>query len=201
VTCWVVIPIKAPGACKTRLAGVLDDAARRDLVARMLDHVVATARAASGIDDVMLLGPARHGMPESMRRLDDPGQGLNAALTSATRVAAGAGVERLLFVSADLPWLVPGDLTALVALPAGVAGIAPDRAGTGTNALSLPGRDATRFAPHFGIGSFAAHRREARRLGIGLEIIATPTLAFDVDLPADLDTLDAAANRAVVRIA
>jgi len=189
VTCWVVIPIKAPDACKTRLAGVLGDAARRDLVAYMLHHVVEVASDAPGVDDVLLLGPERHGLPTALRRLDDPGQGLNAALASAAGIAAASNVDRLLFVSADLPRLAPYDLAALIALPANTAGIAPDRTGTGTNALSLPGLAAPRFGLRFGIGSFAAHVAEARRVGLGLQVIRSPSLALDIDLPADLTTL------------
>lgn len=65
---WIVIPIKAPGMGKTRLCGVLDDAERRDLVARMLRHVVVTARSV-GRAEVLLLGPSRHGWTMTSRCL------------------------------------------------------------------------------------------------------------------------------------
>ncbi|HKR89875.1 MAG TPA: hypothetical protein VJS38_17030, partial [Phenylobacterium sp.] len=63
MTTWVAIPIKAPDACKTRLAPVLSDAARRALAADMLRHVVG---AAEGAGDVRLVGPSRHGLPETV---------------------------------------------------------------------------------------------------------------------------------------
>jgi len=195
VTCWVVIPVKAPGACKTRLAGVLGDAARRDLVATMLDHVVEIASRVTGIDEVLLVGPSRHDLPATTRLLDDPGYGLNAALASAARTAAGEGVDRLLFVSADLPHLTSGDLQALIAQPAGGAAIAPDRAGTGTNALSLPGRRAMEFGLRYGIGSFAAHVAEADRIGLDLAVIRSRTLALDIDVPGDLKALRTGPDR------
>jgi 2-phospho-L-lactate guanylyltransferase len=191
VSCRIVIPVKAPDACKTRLAGVLGDAARRDLVAAMLDHVVAVACSVLGVDEVMLVGPSRHGLPRTMRLLADPGRGLNAALAAAADTAAQESVDRLLFVSADLPHLRPDDLESLIALPAGGAAIAPDRSGTGTNALSLPGLRAPLFRLQYGLGSFAAHGVEARRLGIRLDVIRSPSLALDIDIPGDLDAMRA----------
>jgi 2-phospho-L-lactate guanylyltransferase len=184
LACWVIVPVKAPESCKTRLSGVLDDDERQALVARMLRHVVAVASAAAGVDEVLLLGPSRHGLPASIPLLADPGRDLNAALAAAA--AAAAGIDRLLFVSADLPLLAPGDITALIDLPPDAAAIAPDRGGTGTNALSLPGAVAARFGMHFGIGSFAAHVAEAARLGLDMHTIRSPTLALDIDLPGDL---------------
>jgi 2-phospho-L-lactate guanylyltransferase len=193
LTCWVVIPVKAPDACKTRLSGVLDEAARRALVARMLHHVVDVASGVAAVDEVLLLGPSRHGLPESVRLLADPGGGLNAALGAAAQIAAVEGVDRLVFVSADLPLVTPADIATLAGVAPGVMAIAPDRGGTGTNALSLPGETAARFPPHFGIGSFAAHGAEARRLGLDVHEIRSATLALDIDLPADLDALAAQA--------
>jgi len=192
VTCWAVIPVKAPDACKSRLAAVLGDAARRDLVARMLDHVVGVAGDTPGIDEVLLVGPSRHHLPPWIRVLDDPGRGLNAALASAARSAAREDVERLLFVSADLPLLTLADLQALIDVPQGSVAIAPDRLGAGTNALSLPGRRSSDFGLRYGPGSFAAHGAEARRLGIDLAVVHSPTLALDIDLPVDLDALRSA---------
>ncbi len=187
--CWVVIPVKAPGDCKTRLAGVLGDSARRALVATMLDQVVDVAHRVPGVDAVLLVGPSRHHLPLSTRLLDDPGRGLNAALASAGRVASVEAIDRVVFVSADLPHLVADDLNRLIDLPPGSAAIAPDRAGTGTNALSLPGSRAPAFGLRYGIGSFAAHVAEARRIGLDLETIRSATLALDIDVPEDLDTL------------
>ena len=74
----------------------------------------------------------------------------------------------------------------MTALPPNVAAIAPDRAGLGTNGLSLPLPAARDFQFCFGSNSFGRHRDEAARLDLLLEIIHSDTLAFDVDEPADL---------------
>jgi 2-phospho-L-lactate guanylyltransferase len=191
VTCWIVVPIKAPDACKTRLSGVLDARERRELVAQMLHHVFAVASQTAGVDDVLVLGPSRHGLPASTPLLDDPGQGLNASLAGAARTAAKAGVGRLVFVSADLPLVTHADLAALVAVPPASAAIAADRARAGTNALSLPGAQAPHFGLHYGVDSFLAHLAEARRINLDLREIRSDTLALDIDVPADLEALAA----------
>lgn len=190
MTRWIVTPIKAPEDCKTRLAPALDAAARRDLVSAMLRHVVGVASGAVGPGDrVLLLGPSRHGLGAEIGRLADPGGGLNAALAAAAAQAEAAAAERLIIVAADLPRLTHADLLALLGPAAGAAAIAPDRAGAGTNALSLPLPAARGFRFQYGPGSFAAHRAEARRLGLRLAVVRSPTLGLDIDEPEDLDAL------------
>ena len=92
----------------------------------------------------------------------------------------------MILLHADLPQLTAEDCTALATLPAGAIGIAPDRHGTGTNALSLPLPDASGFQFAFGSDSFARHRAEAARLGLSLVEIRRPGLATDIDEPDDL---------------
>jgi 2-phospho-L-lactate guanylyltransferase len=189
MTCWVLTPVKAPEACKTRLAPALSEAARLELVARMLRHVVEVAGQAPGVDEVVLLGPSSHDLPAAMRRLPDPGGGLNAALASALPVAAAAGVDRLVILAGDLPRVTLADLNALCGLAPGRLGVAPDRRGAGTNALSLPLPAARDFAFQYGPDSFARHRAEAARLGLALEVIRSATLGLDIDEPEDLGML------------
>jgi len=183
MTTWVVIPIKAPEACKTRLAGVLPETARRALVAEMLRHVV---EAADGVGAVRLVGPSRHGLSETVGLLADPGGGLNAALTAALSAALAAGATRLVVLAGDLPQLSRADVEALATLAAGVLGVAPDRAGAGTNALSLPLPQAHGFRFQYGPASFARHCAEAARLGLALDVIRSTTLGLDIDQPEDL---------------
>jgi len=183
MTTWIAIPIKAPEACKTRLSPALPDAARRELVAEMLRHVVG---AATGVGEVRIIGPSRHGLPETVRLLDDPGGGLNAALASALAAAAVGGVSRLVILAADLPQLTHADVRALADVAPGVLAIAPDRASAGTNALSLPLPAASDFRFQYGPGSFERHGAQAARLGLRLEVIRSSTLGLDIDQPEDL---------------
>jgi 2-phospho-L-lactate guanylyltransferase len=101
VTIRVIIPVKGPANGKTRLAGVLDEAARARLIGAMLDRVVAAARGARTIHEICLLGTSDFRSTERVTWLADPGGGLNAALTSA--LARSGDVARLVILHADLP--------------------------------------------------------------------------------------------------
>jgi 2-phospho-L-lactate guanylyltransferase len=46
------------------------------------------------------------------------------------------------------------------------------------------------FGFAYGPGSFRRHAAEARRQGLGFRVVRDAELAFDVDVPADLDRLD-----------
>ena len=183
---WAVIPVKPPQGAKTRLAGTLDVKARERLTRAMLEHVVGAVRGANHVDEVCLLGPSRLGLPDDMPLLADPGTGLNPALRSALARISGQGLSRLIVIHADLPKLTSLDVQLLAVVPPGEIAIAPDRHGTGTNALSLPIPEAQGFTFAFGPDSFALHNREAERLGLKVETIHSQGLARDIDEPADL---------------
>jgi 2-phospho-L-lactate guanylyltransferase len=61
--------------------------------------------------------------------------------------------------------------------------------GDGTPVIGLP--TAAPFAFAYGPGSFARHVAEARRCGLGVRVLTDPSLAFDVDVPGDLELLAA----------
>lgn len=155
----------------------------------MLRHVVDAAAAVEGAS-VALLGPSRHGLAATWPLLDDPGRGLNAALASVVPAALAAGVDRLVFVSGDLPLVTAAEIDVLVRVAPHRAAMAPDRAGTGTNALSLPLPRAGGFRFGYGPASLERHRVEAARLGLPLDMLGGEGLAFDIDLPEDLALLE-----------
>jgi len=195
VTCWIVIPAKAPQEAKGRLSGVLNADQRHKLAARMLDRAIQAARLARGADGVaarlVLVGPSRLGVSDDIEWLPEPvgtspAGGLNAALSFARQQIAQRGATRLVSLAGDLPGITVADVSLLCSLPPGVIGIAPDRHGTGTNALSLPLPEALDFTYGYGPGSCARHRAEAERLGLELVEITSSGLARDVDEPADL---------------
>ncbi len=186
MSCWVIIPVKPPGEGKLRLAEVLDADGRNRLVRAMLDHVVGAVSAAQGVDRIHILGSSRHDQSGVIPLLGDPGSGLNPALTQALAEAAGAGASRVVFIAADLPRLTPREVASLTGAACGVIAIAPDHHGSGTNAVSLPLPAAGGFTFAYGPDSFGAHEAEAWRLGLDVEVIASPGLARDVDVPEDL---------------
>jgi 2-phospho-L-lactate/phosphoenolpyruvate guanylyltransferase len=180
MTARAILVMKGKSGRKSRLAPMMSPAERDALVAHMLDHAVAMLAASPAIGEIMLVSPEREDVALPVTWVPDPGAGLNAAILAGTW---GAG--DVLVLLPDLPLLSVEDIDALAA--AGAASriaIAPDHGETGTNALYLAAGQDFRFA--FGAGSLAAHRAEARRLGIEPALIRRRGLAVDVDEPEDV---------------
>ena len=188
MTVRIIVPHRGLAAAKTRLAPVLDDGEREALARHLLQQVLRVAHEACG--DVVVITPSETLEPlvaaSSARLVVQRGMGLNAGLEQARGEAIANSVTTLVILHGDLPNLLTDDVAALVeALPeAGGVAIAPDRAGTGTNALALRPPDAIPL--RFGVGSFAAHVEEARAANVPLIEVHRPGLAFDLDTPADL---------------
>jgi 2-phospho-L-lactate guanylyltransferase len=185
----IIVPHRGLEAAKTRLAPSLDPAERIMLASQLLQRVLRVA--AEICADVVVISPSRplaeiveaSGARLSVQR----GMGLNEGLDQARGEALADGIDTLVVLHGDLPNLRPADIETLMrALPAdgpGVA-IAPDRAGTGTNALAL--RPPTVIDFRFGVGSFAAHAAEVERTGVPAVAVNRAGLAFDLDTPEDL---------------
>lgn len=185
-SCWVIVPVKPVAQAKQRLAGALSPERRAALTRLMQGHVLNTIATASHVARLCVVGQADMPLPAGTVALCDPGNGLNAALSSALAAAARHGANRTVVIVADLPLLASNDVELLCAAAYDSIAIAPDRHGTGTNALSLPLPAARGFTFAFGPDSFALHGAEAARLGLTLEQIHSPGLARDVDEPSDL---------------
>jgi 2-phospho-L-lactate guanylyltransferase len=101
------------------------------------------------------------------------------------------GCARVVIAHADLPYaesLVP--LARDLARP--IVVLVPCHRDDGTNVCSLPVDLPFQFA--YGPGSFRRHAAEARRQGLGLRVVRRADLAFDVDVPADLEHLQLPAS-------
>ncbi|MCF4122114.1 NTP transferase domain-containing protein [Antribacter sp. KLBMP9083] len=142
-----VVPLRDGVSGKSRLAAVLDPAARRRLVTVLARHVVAAVLAVDAVERVVVVTADPAFVREALAGLDlhdrldileQPADrpGLNAGLDVAREYVLGAA-PRLLVAHADLPALTPQDVTVLLTLDADVV-IATDRVGAGTNLLLLP---------------------------------------------------------------
>ncbi len=186
----IIVPHRGLEAAKTRLATSLSPDERMFLASQLLQRVLKVAREVS--DDVVVISPSRPLAeivePSGARLVVQRGMGLNEGLEQARFDALADGIDTLVILHGDLPNLQADDVhTLLAGLPdddsPGVA-IAPDRAGTGTNALVLRPAGVIRF--RFGVGSFAQHLAEVERAGVPLVAVNRAGLAFDLDTPADL---------------
>jgi 2-phospho-L-lactate guanylyltransferase len=181
----VVIPVRAFALGKARLAERLDVAARADLARTLADRVAAAAGELPAI--VVSSAPEVHDWARA-RGLDvaaDPGSLDEAAAVGREWIAA-RGCARAVIVHADLP--LARTLTPL-ARDGGrpIVGMVPCHRDDGTTVLSVPVDAPFRFG--YGPRSFRRHAAEARRLGLGFRVVRDADLAFDVDVPDDLDRL------------
>ena len=186
----IIVPHRGLEAAKTRLAPSLSPDERIFLASQLLQRVLKVSREVA--DDVVVISPSRSLLevvePSGARLVVQRGMGLNSGLDQVRFDALVDDVETLAVLHGDLPNLQRTDIeTLLAALPGdgrpGVA-IAPDRAGTGTNALVLRPPGVIRF--RFGVGSFAKHLEEVERAGVPLVAVNRAGLAFDLDTPEDL---------------
>ena len=196
----ILIPCKSLAAGKSRLAPVLDAAARRVLCARFLDDTLALALALVPPGRCHLVSADPEAAARAARRgvtvVADPGQGLNAALTAGRDAIVKTAGEALtlLILPIDLPFAAVDALAAFGDLRADVT-IAPDRGRSGTNTLGLGAAAAKEFTLRFGPGSFAAHQEVAHLGHWHAAIFADPRLAFDLDQPEDYREWQRSTNR------
>jgi len=185
----VLIPVKPFRRAKSRLSPVISKPIRaalaRSLLSRTLDTLascdlpLATCVVSR---DMTALDLARR---QGATALAESESGLNAALNQAREWALTRGAQAVLVIPADLPRLASGDILTMLDLarePRCVV-IAPDARGEGTNALLLRPPDALNFA--FGPQSFYEHCAQAETSQLALHIYRSPTVALDLDTPAD----------------
>jgi 2-phospho-L-lactate/phosphoenolpyruvate guanylyltransferase len=183
-----LVPLRAPGVGKSRLAGMLSVEGRAALAGAMLADVT-TALRATAVDRVVVAagGPAAVSAASALglETLADPVgvRGLDGALAAA---AARLGpVGTLVVVAADLPCLRPDDVTRLLETEVEVA-VAPTADG-GTGGLLRRPPDACATA--YGVGSARRHLALARTAGRSAAQVALRGFAHDVDVAADLARL------------
>jgi len=191
-----ILPIKSFDEAKQRLRERLDPSPRRALVEAMFSDVLVALRRCTMVERVLVVtshnGAQRIAAGYGAMVLDDDEQGHNHAATLGIERATELGIQRALLVPGDCPLLDPEGLDDLMRRPVGArsAVIVPDRHDTGTNALLLT--PPSSLAPSFGPGSRERHEAAARAAGIESHTLTIPSLALDVDTPADLEAVESA---------
>ncbi len=188
-----ILPVKRFAAAKRRLAAGIDEARREALVAAMLEDVLEAIGAARTIERTIVVSDepravelARSAGAEVVP--DSPEEGHSEAALAGIARAETLGAECVTLLPGDCPLLEPRELDrVLTGIPERYVAIVPDRHGAGTNALVLSPPSAIR--PAFGEGSRARHVAAAREAGIPFAVEELPSLALDLDTPADLVAL------------
>jgi 2-phospho-L-lactate guanylyltransferase len=183
-----MIPLKSLAHGKQRLAATLSPEDRHHLIRTMLANVITALRETPGISGVNIVTTETSLPIKGCALIGDKGFGLNCALTDATLLLAGKGVDTLLVVPADLPFVTSADIQALIeAARHSDVVVAPDLARTCTNGLVVSPPAAIK--PRFGLRSRLAHVAAAEAAGRSVTCIDREGLALDIDEPADLETL------------
>lgn len=193
VNTFAVLPVKRPGGAKSRMAGAMDEERRIALVEAMLGDVLEALDGSRLLfGTIVVTGDeraARMAEAHGCEVVDDPDDGghSEAALVGIA-AARNHGADRVLLVPGDCPLLNPREVDRLLgAVPERFVAIVPDRHGTGTNALLLSPADA--IEPAFGEGSAQRHLALAREAGVPAGLEELPSLALDLDTPADIIAL------------
>lgn len=181
-----LVPLRAPGTGKSRLAGGLSRGERAALAAAMLTDVAA-ALAASPVDRT-IVAAAGCGAAAAARAIGldavidppDPG-GLDAAIDHVAQTLHGT----LVVVAADLPRLTAEEVAALLDRPSPVV-IAPTMdGGTGGLLRRPPDVIATAYGPR----SAQRHAQLAAQAGVDATVVAFEGFRHDVDVWEDLRSL------------
>ena len=195
----MVVPVKPFNEGKSRLSSCISPQQRRALNRELLTRTLAAINQAHLDAEILVVSRDKqalaaaesagsHALAETSEPCTNasaaPELQLNAALTQAAAYAAARGATKVLVLPTDMPNLTAEDVRSMASPSSRDPQIiiAPSRDG-GTNALLLQPAQAIPFA--FGCDSFQRHQRLAAEAGIPVQVVESPTLVFDIDLPDD----------------
>jgi 2-phospho-L-lactate/phosphoenolpyruvate guanylyltransferase len=193
MNCQAVVTAKRFDRAKQRLAGSVGEDLRLALVEAMLADVLDAVSRSRMVDGTIVVTgePAAAGLARNAGAevIEDPeGAGHSDAAALGVRRAAALGADAVVLLPGDCPLLDPRELDHLLTgLPTPYVAVVPDRHGTGTNSLVLSPPDV--ISPAFGEGSCERHQSMARDAGVPHVVERIPTLALDLDTPADIVAL------------
>jgi 2-phospho-L-lactate guanylyltransferase len=192
-TIWTIVPMRGIEAGKSRLAAVLDAASRARLNRWLLSHTLAVIERWHGdLKRCVVVSPCDQALELARRagaavvREAQGANNLNRALALGAAHAHAHGAGRILVLPCDLPELTAESLHefAGAAQPPRHMLLAPDAAGTGTNALLVDFAWGGEFC--FGERSCARHQACAVARSWTISIYERREFAFDLDTPRDL---------------
>jgi 2-phospho-L-lactate guanylyltransferase len=197
---FAIVPVKALGLAKRRLAPVLPEAVRRRLVLTMLEDVLAAASSVEEIARILVVTPDREVAALAERKGAaivpepdiEPGSQLNTAVEGGIAFALARGAAQALILPADVPLATPAELASLIRSRGSKPGVtlAPSHDSNGTNALLLAPPNA--LTPGYGPGSYLVHMSQAMARHIDVHVMHLAGISRDIDEPADLVHLSAA---------
>lgn len=188
---WAIVPVKPLIRAKSRLADILTPKERETLSLKMLTRNLKILKTCKAITNTLVISRDTHVLALArslgVHTVQESGHPeLNDALTRASSLLQGWGVEATLVLPADLPLLDAEEINHMVELGhfSGSVVIAPDDQEDGTNALLLHPPNIIEYA--YGEGSYQRHTDAARQAAAILHIYETDRMKLDIDTPDDL---------------
>lgn len=190
----VLVPVKELKDAKARLAPLYPEAVRRGLAWVMLGGVLDSVAALPGpLRKVVVTSDG-----EAAELAEEKGFEVfreerqiseSDSVDRASALLEQEGISGVLRVPLDLPCLRTEDLEQILARARDGVGavIVPSRDRDGTNGLYRA--PPTLFPSRFGPGSLALHEALARQMASRWEVLPLPSMALDVDDPADVAEL------------
>jgi len=195
----VVIAARGGPDAKGRCAGALPGEARAALVSAMLADMLGALGKVPELGPPLLVTPTEElgllaGQHGACVLREAAAQGLAAAFRRGQQEIARSDPHTLaILLPGDLPLLDPVELSAAVEqVQAGEVGIVAAAADGGTGAILIEAGHP--FAFSYGEGSCDRHVAAAGLVGLRSRLVSAPSLAFDLDRPTDLATLDGLAE-------
>jgi len=191
---WAIIPIKPLRRGKSRLAGSMTAEEREFLNQKLLIRTIQCLQNISQIDQIAVIShdPSALHVSRQMgvRTIQETrNTEINNALRKATQAIMASNASKVLIIPADLPLILPEDVSNFLSkskLEEEII-ISPDNKMCGTNALFINPIGVLDY--EFGLWSFRKHIEQAQRKKIHVEIYNNERIAFDLDLPEDLEYL------------
>lgn len=191
---WAIVPIKPLRRGKSRLSKILSEEERKQLNHFLFTHTIEVLKQVNDISDILVVsrdsGVLTKSREMGVRTVTENGTPeLNNALRRASLFSMAFSTEGILIVPADLPLLLPEDVSAFLKarIEPPMIVIAPDRRREGTNMLLVDPADLLTFS--FGQASFERHCNLATSHSAGVVVHENDRIALDLDIPEDYEML------------
>ena len=191
---WAIVPVKPLRRGKSRLSEILSEDERAQLNHQLFVHTIQVLKQVEEVSDILIVSRDSDVLTEGreldVRTVTENGTPeLNNALRRASLFSKAFSTEGILIVPADLPLLLPEDVTLFLQARKSepMIVIAPDRRRTGTNMLLTDPADLLTFS--FGQDSFKKHTALAQLKSAELIVVENERIALDLDIPEDYEIL------------
>lgn len=193
---WAIVPLKTFTEAKQRLAAVLSEAERRELMLAMARDVLTTLSHCRNLTGVLIASRTLEADALAQafateRFSESPDANLPQTLTQASEyLSRHLQARGVMIIPADVPMIDAEEIDDILADHEQVT-LIPDRNNLGTNALLASPADAIPFI--FDGRSFEPHLQAALAAGITPAIVTSKNFALDIDTAEDLRALLASA--------